>query len=654
MNVDSSALNVLVRDPMRLEQALREADVAPLLMVLVHLGGDPAWLDRVAPYIKGPWSFHEQTPDALKAQLRQALIDRLTYYARSGDPLPEAPPSQLLSKMLDTCTGQHVPAEYYPIVREEMNLEDIDLKTVPWRRQPSRAVLDHFHVVVIGAGFSGVGMGIKLKEAGIPFTIIEKNSTFGGTWFENSYPGCGVDTANHFYSYSFRNNHNWDHFFAKRDEIFDYICETAGAHGIADSVRFNQEVTRLVWDESRALWQIEIRSSDGTVHQMTANCVVSAAGQLNRPQMPTIRGLESFGGPAFHTARWNHEAPIEGARVGMIGTGASGMQVGPSIAPIVKQLKIFQRSPHWAMHNPLYFEKVSDDKKWVLKNIPFYAKWFRFQLFWSSSDGFHSMLHVDPHWQQPARSINAENARLREQLEAHIARELNGDAALIAKATPSYPPYGKRMLRDNHWYRMLTRPNVELITEHIDHVEPHAVVTADGVRHEADTLVLATGFQAQRLLTPMHIEGRDSQVIRNLWGDDDPRAYLGITVQGFPNFFVIYGPNTNLAHGGSAVFHSECQVRYIMQAVRELIETGQGSLDVRTEPYQAYQDKVDAAHRGMVWSHPGVTSWYKNKSGRVAMTSPWRLVEYRDLTLNFNPDDYLFTPAPAQRSEALA
>ncbi len=654
MTVDNSTLNALVRDRARLEQALKAADVAPLLMVLVHLGGDPVWLDRIRPFIKGPWSFHDSTPEALKQQLRQALIEVLESYARSGHALPALPPDGLLPKMLDVCTGQHVPVEYYPVVREEMNLEESDLKTISWRTKPSNDRLEHFHVAVIGAGFSGVGMGIKLKEAGIPFTIIEKNRTYGGTWFENSYPGCGVDTANHFYSYSFRNNHDWDHFFAKRDEIFQYICGTADAHGIGGRVRFNEEVTKLLWDEATARWRLQIKRGDGRSYWLSAHCVVSAVGQLNRPQVPNIRGLKDFAGPSFHTARWNHEAKIEGATVGMIGTGASGMQVGPSIAPIVRKLKIFQRSPHWAMHNPLYFETVSDEKKWVLKNIPFYAKWFRFQLFWSSSDGFHSMLHVDPDWGQPTRSINAENAKLREQLEAHIASEVNGDPDLIAKATPKYPPYGKRMLRDNHWFRMLTRPNVELITTPIDHVETDAVVTTDGVRHEVETLVLATGFQAQRLLTPMHIAGRHGHVIRELWGEDDPRAYLGITVPSFPNFFLIYGPNTNLAHGGSAVFHSECQIRYIMQALRELIESGQGALDVREEPYQAYQARVDAKHRGMVWSHPGVTSWYKNKAGRVAMTSPWRLVEYRDLTFTFDPADYAFTPAANSLSGAPA
>jgi 4-hydroxyacetophenone monooxygenase len=641
----SAALRAITSDREHLIQALKAADVAPLLMVLVHLGGDPRWLDRLAPFIKGPWSFHEQAPAPLKEELRQAVADLLAEYASSGRPLPAAPPMELLPKMLDTCTGQHVPAEYHPIVLEEMNLSGVDLKNVNWRKRPSSEELRKFQVLIVGAGFSGVAMGIKLQEAGVPFTIIEKNDDFGGTWYENSYPGCGVDTANHFYSYSFRVNHDWDHFFAKRDEIFHYIKRTAEENGLTKRIRFGEEVTGAVWVESEAHWRVSTRAANGAVNSFAAKCIVSAVGQLNRPALPDIPGLADFEGPAFHTARWNHEADIAGRRVGMIGTGASGMQVAPAIAPVVEKLTIFQRSPHWAMYNPLYFETVSDDKKWVLNNIPFYAKWFRFQLFWSSSDGFHSTLRIDPQWPDQSRSISAANAKVREQLEAHIFKELGGCRELIAKSTPDYPPYGKRMLRDNHWYRMLTRPNVDLVTSRIDHIERDAVVTTDGVRHDVDVLVMATGFQARRMLTPMHVEGRNGRSIRDEWGEDDPRAYLGITVPGFPNFFLIYGPNTNLAHGGSAVFHSECQIRYIIQALRELIETGNDAMEVRPEPYQAYQDKVDAAARGMVWSHPGVTSWYKNKAGRVSQNSPWRLVDYRNITAELNPEDYSFRRA---------
>ena len=225
---------------------------------------------------------------------------------------------------------------------------------------------------------------------------------------------------------------------------------------------------------------------------------------------------------------------------------------------------------------------------------------------------------------------------VRKQLEEHIAKEVGGDPELIRKATPDYPPYGKRMLRDNHWYRMLARPNVDLVTEHIDHIEADAVVTADGQRHEVDVLVLATGFQARRLLTPMHIEGRGGVTIRDSWGEEDPRAHLGITVPAFPNMFLLYGPNTNLAHGGSAVFHSECQIRYIMQGIRELIETGAAALEVKQADHSGTIRKKSTRLTG-TWSGRirGVKNWYKNSKGRVTANSPWRLVDYRNLTEKF-------------------
>jgi 4-hydroxyacetophenone monooxygenase len=636
-------LKALVADRASLLRHLEAADTAPLLMVLVHLGGDPAWLDRVGPHIKGPWSFHDETPEPLKAGLREALADVLADYAPGGQSLPCELPTDLLPQMLRACTGQEVSPEYFPMVGEEMDLAGIDLKTVHWRAVPDPQRLSRFQVLVVGAGFSGVGMGIKLREAGIGFTIIEKNDDVGGTWYENTYPGIGVDTANHFYSYSFDNNNDWDHFFAKGDEIESYIQSNTDRNNLRENIRFSEEVLSLRWDEASLLWQAKIRRKDGSSYAMTANAVVSAVGMLNRPKVPSIPGLESFAGPKFHTARWDHSAEYKNKSVGMIGTGASGMQVGPAIQPEVEKLTIFQRSPHWAMFNPLYFETVSEEKKWVLNHIPFYTKWFRFQLFWSSSDTFHHNLKLDPNWPDKKHTLNAANAEVRKQLEAHIANELGHDPELIRKATPDYPPYGKRMLRDNHWYRMLTRPNVELVDDQIDHIASDGVVTQDGKLHSCEVLVLATGFETRRMLWPMQIEGRGGATILDRWGDEDPRAHLGITVPEFPNFFLIYGPNTNLSHGGSAVFHSECQIRYIMQGLRELIETGAGALEVRPEPFWDYQEKVDAAHREMVWSHPGVTSWYKNGAGRVHAASPWRLVDYRNMTAVFDPSEYEFT-----------
>jgi len=324
----------------------------------------------------------------------------------------------------------------------------------------------------------------------------------------------------------------------------------------------------------------------------------------------------------------------------MVGTGASGMQVGPAIIDEVDQLLIFQRSPHWAVHNPLYHAAVKPGKQWALRHVPHYANWYRFQLFWASGDGLHASLHVDPNWPTPDISLNAENHAMREQLIAHISEEIGHDPALLAKVIPDYPPYGKRMLRDNHWFRMLRSRKADLITNPILRIEPDAVVTRDGARYRADVLVLATGFQADRMTWPMQVSGRGGATLQGRWGADDPRAYLGITVPDFPNFFLMYGPNTNLAHGGSAIFHSECQTRYALLGLRELIEDGHRALDCKVDVHDAFNQRVDARHAQMVWAHPGVGSWYKNRHGRVFATSPWRLVEYWNMTRHFNTADY--------------
>ncbi|MDB5374606.1 MAG: flavin-containing monooxygenase, partial [Belnapia sp.] len=595
-------------DEAELRAGLAAADVTPLLMVLVHLSEEARWLDECAPHIHGAWNFMQQVPEPLKARLVDRLVEVLRDYQDSGRPLPALPPAHLLHRMLEVGVGQKVPPEYIPMLMEEMRLGEADPRSVPI----AGPLPEGFRVGIVGAGLSGLCMAIKLREAGIPFVIFEKNPTIGGTWYENSYPGCGVDTPNHFFSFSFEPNHDWSRHFSKRDEIWAYLERVADRYDIRRHVRFGTEVTGADYDAAAACWRIGL--SDGTVE--TVPVLVTAVGQLNRASVPAIPGAQDFAGPAFHTAHWDHGAALRGKRVAMIGTGASGMQAGPSIAPEVAQLTIFQRTPHWAVSNPNYHREVSEGKRWALHNLPFYAKWHRFQLFWASGDGLHASLHLDPDWPTPETSLNATNQGFRDMLVAHMRRELDDDPALLAKVVPPYPPYGKRMLRDNHWYRMLKQPNVALVTERIARISADAIHTADGQSHPADVLVYATGFQAGRMLWPMEIRGRDGVSLRDIWGDDDPRAYLGVTVPRFPNFFMLYGPNTNLGHGGSAIFHTECQVRYIMLALREMIERRLATLECRQQPHDAYNERVDAAHRRMVWSHGGVGNWYKNARGR--------------------------------------
>ena len=636
-------LNALVADESTLDLALDGADIAPLLMVLVHLSGEEQWLDEVAPHINGPWNFQESVPDDLNRRVRARTKQVLRDFVASGRPLPTEPPPGLLRKMLASGVGGPVPEEYIPMILEEMNLADSDPKTVHWRTKPADEVLSGFRAVIIGAGVSGLGMAIKMREAGIPFVIHEKNKTVGGTWLENDYPGCGVDTPNHFYSLSFEPNHDWPDHFSKRDELWRYLERVADQYDIRRHIRFESEVTAAVYDEARAMWRVTTRDAAGREDQFDANAVISAVGQLNRPSIPDFPGLGDFAGPAFHTARWDHSVDLTGKNVVMIGTGASGMQVGPSIAGKVRHLSIFQRSPHWAVYNANYHKAVGAGKTAALKLIPFYAKWYRFQLLWASSDGLHASLHVDPDWTTPDQSLNAANQKFREQITEYIRGQVNGDEELMAKVVPSYPPYGKRMLRDNHWFKTLTRDNVDLITDGIERIAADGVITKTGRKVPADVLVLATGFQAQKMLAPMHVAGKGGQTLRDLWGDDNPRAYLGITVPRFPNLFLIYGPGTNLAHGGSAIYHSECQIRYIMQCLRELLETGAKAMDVKQDPHDRFNDLLDTTHAKMVWAHRGVGNWYKNASGRVVTNSPFRLVDYRAMTETLDRNDYVMS-----------
>ena len=634
-------LQELLREESLLEERLAELDVQPLLLVYAHLTEDFATLDRFAPHIKGAWGFEEDVPEAMKAELRHKLIATFKDYVAHDRPLPPAPPLALLQKMADTAVGRHVPEEYLPMIYDELNFDGKDAKTVQWRHQPSTDKLAAFRVLVIGAGFSGIAMGAKLQEAGYDYVIIEKNDNVGGTWYENTYPGIAVDTPNHFYSYSFRMEPNWDHYFARGDEIQTYIEKCYAEMGIADHVRFKQEVVSAIWNGQTALWDVTIRGKDGETRVEHANAVISAAGLLNIPSYPNIPGMNEFKGPLFHGARWDHSLDLHGKTVAMIGTGASGMQIGPSIAPEVGKLIVFQRSPHWVRPNPLIFKKVSPAWKWALATIPYYNKWYRFLLLWATADGLLPQMRKDPTWQKPG-SLNAENQRIREWLEANILEQVGGDKDLAAKVTPAFPPYGKRMLRDGGFLKSLTRDNVELVTGPIRNFTADGIVDEHGVEHKTDVVVLATGYKAQCPLYPIEVVGTNGS-IRDHWGEDDPRAHLGITVPDFPNLFLIYGPNTNLGHGGSALFHSECQIRYIMQALREMVESDINVLEVKAEPFQAYNDKLDAEFQGMVWTHPGVTSWYKNKSGRVVTNSPWALSVYHSLTAEFNPEEFART-----------
>jgi 4-hydroxyacetophenone monooxygenase len=641
-----------VANEAQLRAALAEADIGPTMMVLAHLSGETEILDEVAPHIQGAWNYQQTVPEELKAKVRDRLVAVLKDYAATGRAIPK-PDSERLRRMMTASVGSKVPEEYVPLLVEELRLGDTDTRALQWREDPKSLPLTDYPVLIIGAGFAGMCTGIRLKDAGIPFVILEKNSAPGGTWQEHTYPGCGVDTPNHFYSFSFNPNDAWTDHFSKRDEIRAYVDDTITKYGLAPFIRYDSAVTSACYDEASGTWSVTHTDTQGKSHTVTARVVIAGVGH-NVPSTPKFEGLDSFKGPVVHTAAWDASVELKGKRVVMIGTGASGIQVGPTIAPDVAKLTVFQRTPHWAWGDPNYHKPIAEGHKWALKNIPLFMEWQRFQLFWAVSDAFHKTLHVDPTWDKPDQSLNADNQATRERLTNYITQELEGDAELMAKCIPSYPPYGKRMLRDNHWFRMLRKPNVELVTSGVARITPEGVVDKDGTLHPADVIIMATGFHAAKLLFPMEIIGRNGRSLRNEWGDSDPRAYKGMSVPGFPNFFVLAGPNTILAHGGSAIFHIECQVTYVLGALRYMIENKRASIEVKPEVYEQYNELVEGKLQKMVWSHRGVTSWYKNDKNRVTMTSPWRLVDFWNITRNFDSSEFIVKPLAKAAAAQLA
>ncbi len=609
--------------------ALKSASTPTLMMSLVHITGDTAILRgpiRPKAAIMGEGQGFLSEPE--KAEIRARALEALIAFRDGGCKLPPPPSPETIREMMSFLVGEPVPAEYVPMMLEEMALAGSSARDFHWDRDVPAPVKQRFPVLVIGAGMSGLLAAIHLEEAGIPYTVIEKNSGVGGTWFENTYPGCRVDVANHFYCYSFEPNHSWSEYFSRHQELRDYFERCAIDHGVRKRIRFETEVVSARFDESSSDWKVCVRTQGGAEEILTASALISAVGQLNRPKLPVIPGIETFQGPAFHSARWEHRHRLEAKRVAVIGTGASALQLVPEVAEQAEKLCVFQRSPAWMVPNPSYHRRVSDGKKWLLRHLPYYARWYRFLLFWPGSDGLLPSLILDPDWPHPDRSVNAINEQMRVIFTDYMKQQVGDDAALLDKVVPRYPPFGKRMLQDNgSWLAALKRSNVELVTDGIREITKDAVVCENGERHPVDLIVFATGFHANKFLWPMEIIGRQGVRLAERWGED-PRAYLGITVPGFPNLFCLYGPATNLAHAGSIIFHSECQMRYVMGCIKALLENGFRTMECRTDVHDTYNEKLDQALARTVWSHPGVNSWYKNASGRVTTTSPWRLLDY--------------------------
>ncbi|MGW0162228.1 flavin-containing monooxygenase [Mycobacterium sp. NPDC003323] len=599
--------------------ALEQVSIPTLLLSLVHITGDPRFIrdyKQAGLFLNEVQGFMSEED---KARARAEAVPVIAAYRDAGCPVPDPLAPELVREMLDWAACEHVGDDNLALVLEELDLDGSDP-----RRPAKLADTRDFHVVVIGCGESGVLAGVRLKQAGIDFTILEKNAGPGGTWWENSYPGARVDVANHFYCYSFEPSNHWDHFFAEQPELRRYFADVVARHDLGPHIRFNTEVQSVSWDGDA--WTVS--TDDQT---FTANAVITAVGQLNRPQIPDFPGADTFTGPAFHSAAWDHSVDVTGKRVALIGAGASGFQIAPAIADKVQSLTVFQRTAQWMFPNPMYHEPVADGVRWAMEHLPYYGRWYRFLLLWPGADKGLDAALVDPDYADQSHAVSEINAIARIMFTDWITTQVGDDPELLAKVLPDYPATGKRTLQDNgSWLSTLKRDHVELVRTPIERITETGVVTADGTTYHADIILYATGFRATEVLFPITVTGRDGADLHEVWGRR-PYAYRSITVPGFPNFFMTYGPGAHLAHGGSLILNSELQMRYINQCLERLITQNLRTLEPRPEPTAQWHRRSQEEIRKTVWAHPSIKhSYFKNADGEIHTVSPWRLSTYHD------------------------
>jgi 4-hydroxyacetophenone monooxygenase len=627
MNVDDEVIRA----------AVDCAEVPALLPAVAQLTGDLTLLrEELSP---DPDRLLEPdaglTPEQL-AQARDLAFGALRDHLAAGAPEPRIDPDRLRHLLGFVVGDPDLVAEYLPLFREELCVAGEDPRAPEWHKDEVAGDTP-FLVAVVGAGMSGLLAAHRCRQAGLDVVVLDKNHGVGGTWLENSYPGCRVDVPNHFYSYSFV-QHDWPQYFSTQQVLLDYFRSCAEEFDLYDDIRFGTEVTAATFDEDRGRWNLSLRTDRGE-ETLEANAVISAVGQLNRPSYPDIAGRDRFEGPAFHSAQWDHEVTLEGKRVAVIGTGASAVQLIPHVAEAAEQLLVFQRTPNWFVPTPEYQQDIPEGLRWLQRQVPAYASWYRFWLFWRNTEGMLAATEVEDGWEDP-RSTGAINDVLRELLTAHLHNEFADAPELLDEVVPSYPPSAKRVIRDDGtWAATLKRDDVRLLTDKVSEITPTGIRTADGVEHEVDVIVYGTGFQASRFLTPMQVTGRGGLDLHEHWSGD-ARAYLGINVPGFPNLFCLYGPNTNIVINGSIIYFSECSVSYVLECLRLLLETGHRAMDVRDEVHDDYNAWIDEGNRRRVWSVPGVNSWYKNEFGRSAQNWPFSLLEYWKQTRRPDPEAY--------------
>jgi 4-hydroxyacetophenone monooxygenase len=537
-------------------------------------------------------------------------------------------PDNRLRKAMELTVGSQIPEDEFGLWVEQTGLDRM-ARSFQWpkdREPPAREHRERNLVAVIGAGMGGLNAGMQLKKAGIPFVIIEKNGSVGGTWYENRYPGARVDTTSLNYFHTFATDYACPNPFCAQEQNEAYFNWMADNFELRDHIEFSTEVNSMVWNEDDKVWEISAANSEGSCGYR-ANAVISCVGFLNRPNLPEIEGADSFEGQIIHTARWPEDIELQDKRVAVLGSGATGYQLFPELAKRVGQLTLFQRTPSWCFEAPGSLSPFPSQITWLDRNFPYWRNFQRLQISWIiGPQNLMRLVEADPEFEHPI-AVSESNKVVYDQCRELMTRLMPGRPDLVEKMTPEAPPFSSRPIlidSQTNIYDALMRDNTNLVTEPISRIAPDGLVTENGEHHPFDVIVYATGFKANDFIWPVEVIGREGRSLGDFWKKDGARAYLGTNVPGFPNFFMIYGPNMNpFFNGLGASEMEEMSTRFALKCIAGLIEQDRAAVDVTEDAYDRFNAELDRLEATKIYSDHRVTNYYKNAFDRSAVNCPF-------------------------------
>ncbi|MCF8568777.1 NAD(P)/FAD-dependent oxidoreductase [Gordonia sp. HY002] len=628
------------------ERAVSAADVNALRMALFQATGDLEVAAVKAQRVAGLVADTVVVADADADLIRSKAVD----YLIAGDLADEAhvPSQDEISDLIRMAEARDLEAEDLFMRRQILSFPDWTFQREP---KGETSAPDGYSVAIVGAGFSGIAMGVQLARLGIEFTIYERRSEIGGVWSINTYPDVRVDTLSASYEYSFEKKYPWTEYFARQSEVRAYLDHVARKHGVFEHIVFDADVTAAEFADDVKTWSLTVSVADQEPTTVVANVVVAASGLFATPRELSVEGAADFSGQIVHTTEWNDSIDYAGKKVAIIGNGSTGVQLLSKVASEAASVTVYQRTPQWISPRAKYGEAISDELQWLIQTMPFYWNWNKYIAGFASND-LRELLIADEQWIADGGDVSKRNDAMREMLVGYIRDQVNDRADLVEKLVPDYPPMTRRPVVDNQWYASLTRDSVELVTTPIDRITDSAVQTADGARRETDLIIAAVGFQTEKFLWPTEYIGADGVSLEDVWKVQGAQAHLGMTVPGFPNLFMLYGPNSQpVASGAGLPIWLETWCSYIAELILQMLDNGYGSTVIRREAFDHYNEQLHKeASRLIYLSQTSATrkNYYVNKWGRLQVSAPWDGEEYFGMCVHPHPGDFDFEFASAE------